>query len=102
MISEKIFRSITEGFPEVTVIPHFEKLAFRTPKRIFASLSADKKQASLKLSLIDQSVFCSIDKTIIYPVSNKWGKQGWTIVELSKVSKPLLVDALNHAYKQGL
>jgi hypothetical protein len=41
----------------------------------------------VKLSVIDQSVFCAFDKTIIYPVNNKWGKQGWTLVELKKIKK---------------
>jgi hypothetical protein len=52
----------------------------------------------LKLSPIDQSVFCAYDTSIIYPVSGTWGKQGWTIVELEKVPKSMLVDALTTSY----
>jgi hypothetical protein len=35
---------------------------------------------------------------MIYPVPNKWGLQGWTFVELSRVSEELLRDALTTAY----
>lgn len=36
---------------------------------------------------------------IFYPVSNKWGKQGWTIVELSKVRPEVFEDALKQSYE---
>jgi hypothetical protein len=57
-----------------------------------------KNRACIKLSEIDQSVFSSIDDSIIFPVDNKWGKQGWTIVELTKVRKDLFKEALIKAY----
>ena len=56
------------------------------------------KRASIKLSEIDQDVFSSIDKTIIFPVDNKWVKQGWTFIEMNKVHKDLFIDALTTAY----
>ena len=31
-------------------------------------------------------------------VPNKWGKQGWTFVEMQKVKKELFIDALTTAY----
>ena len=30
----------------------------------------------VKLSLVDQSVFCDMNKDAIYPVPGGWGKQG--------------------------
>jgi predicted DNA-binding protein (MmcQ/YjbR family) len=86
------------SFPEVIEQPHFEKTSFRVAKKIFATLDEINKRAVVKLSEIDQDVFCSIDKTIIYPVSNKWGKQGWTNIELKTVRKDLLKDVLAAAY----
>ena len=52
------------------------------------------------LSEIDQSVFCAFDKSIIYPVPNKWGKQGATYFELKTVRKDMLKDALTQAYNK--
>jgi hypothetical protein len=57
-----------------------------------------KNQACIKLSEIDQDVFSMVDKSVIFPVDNKWGKQGWTFIEMGKVSNELFVDALTCAY----
>jgi hypothetical protein len=39
--------------------------------------------------------FCSFDKTIIYPVPGGWVKKGATFVNLKKVKKEMLMDALS-------
>ena len=92
MINISEFKTLALSFPEVTEQPHFEKISFRTRKKIFATVSEGNSLACVKLSPIDQSVFCAFDKTIIYPVNNKWGKQGWTRVELKKIRKNMLKD----------
>ncbi|PSL04393.1 MmcQ/YjbR family DNA-binding protein [Cecembia rubra] len=98
MVSFETFRKSALSFPEVIEVPHFEKISFRVKKKIFATYDHKNKRATLKLSEIDQDVFSSSDRTIIYPVANKWGKQGWTFVELGKVQKGLFIDALTTAY----
>jgi predicted DNA-binding protein (MmcQ/YjbR family) len=102
MISIKTFREVALSFPGTEESPHFEKTSFRIKKKIFATLDEVKGIATLKFLEIDQSVFCSYNKAIIYPVPNKWGKQGWTHVVLKKIPKEMMVDALNTAYKQVL
>jgi predicted DNA-binding protein (MmcQ/YjbR family) len=98
MVSKDTLRKLALSFPEVTEEPHFEKTSFRVKKKIFATYDDAKKRACIKLSEIDQDVFSSADKTIIFPVDNKLGKQGWTLIEMSKVSNDLFVDALSTAY----
>lgn len=98
MVSIDAFRKLALSFPETTEEPHFEKTSFRVKKKIFATYDDVKKRACIKLSEIDQDVFSSADKTSIFPVDNKWGKQGWTNVELTKVNKELFIDALTTAY----
>ncbi len=98
MISIETFRELALSFPETTEGPHFEKTSFRVRKKIFATYDDTAKRACLKLSEIDQDVFSSSDKTVIYPVGNKWGKQGWTLIEMEKVKKELFIDALTTAY----
>ena len=98
MISIDTFRKLALSFPDVTEEPHFEKTSFRVKKKIFATFDEIKKRACIKLSEIDQNVFSSIDKTIIFPVDNKWGKQGWTLIEMRKVKKDIFIDALTTAY----
>ena len=102
MISTKAFRELALSFPGTEELPHFEKTSFRVKKKIFATMDEANGIATLKFSEIDQSVFCSYDKSIIYPVPNKWGKQGWTHVVLKKVPKEMVLDALDTAYKHVL
>jgi predicted DNA-binding protein (MmcQ/YjbR family) len=98
MISIKTVRQIALAFEEAKEEPHFDKISFRVNKKIFATLDVNLNRIVLKLSEIDQSVFSAYDTTIIYPVPNKWGKQGWTIIELKTVKKEVLKDALKTSY----
>lgn len=100
MVTIASFRQLALSFPGTEEKPHFERKAFRIKKGIFATLLEEKQQVCVKLSPIDQSVFCAFDKDIIYPVNNKWGLQGWTIIELKKVKKSMLKDALTTAYNE--
>lgn len=98
MVSIEAFRQLALSFPQTTEAPHFEKTSFRVGKKIFATYDDANKTVVLKLSEIQQDIFSKTDKAAIYPVPNKWGKQGWTVIELKKVNKELLVDALTTAY----
>jgi len=98
MVTFDILREIALSFPEATEEPHFEKTSFRVKNKIFATYDDKNKRACIKLSEIDQDVFSFADKTIIFPVDNKWGKQGWTFIEMNIVHKDLFIDALTTAY----
>ncbi len=98
MVTNKKFRELALSFPETQELPHFENTSFRCGKKIFATLNEKDQRACLKLNEIDQDVFCSFDKLIIYPVANKWGIQGWTFIEINKIKKEMLVDALTTAF----
>ena len=98
MVSFNIFQQKALSFPETTEDPHFEKIAFKVKNKIFATYDHKLHRACIKLSAIDQGVFSIADKSIIFPVDNKWGKQGWTIIELTKVNEQLFMDALTTAY----
>jgi predicted DNA-binding protein (MmcQ/YjbR family) len=100
MVTIDTFRQLALSFPEVNEQAHFEKTSFRIGKKIIATYDEKHNRACVKLSEIDQHVFSSFDKTIIYPVANKWGKQGWTLVELQLVKKIMFKDLLTCAYKE--
>jgi len=98
VITVDTLRKLALSFPEVIEAPHFEKTSFRVNKKIFATYDNTKHQACIKLSEIDQDVFSSFDKSVIFPVDNKWGKLGWTIIDLNIVSDDVFTDALMTAY----
>lgn len=98
MVSQKTFIQLATSFPNVEVLPHFEKQSFRIKKKIFATLNEKEIRCCVKLTPLEQSLFCSFDSSIIWPVDNKWGVQGWTLINLQKVKKQTLLDALQSAY----
>ena len=98
MVTIEAARLLALSFPETDEHPHFDKKAFRVKKKIFATLDEKNKRMMVKLSPTDQSVFCSFDKTVIYPVPGGWGRQGSTFIELRKVRKEMLRDAVTTAY----
>jgi hypothetical protein len=76
-------------------------LGFRRRKRpdfrvgAFAVLHLDKKCMVVKLTVIDQSVFCAFDDTVIYPVPG-CGVAGLDN-DQQKVKKAMLLDAVTTA-----
>jgi len=98
MVTIGEFRRLALSFPETTEQPHFEKTSFRVGKKIFATLNEKENIACLKFNETDQDVFCTIAKSVIYPVPNQWGKQGWTFIRLDKVLPEILTDALTTAF----
>ncbi|MER0441932.1 MmcQ/YjbR family DNA-binding protein [Emticicia sp. W12TSBA100-4] len=99
MISAQTVRKLALQFEQAEELPHFDKASFRVKKKIFATLNEKQQRATLKLSENDQSIFSLYgDKTGVFPVPNKWGKQGWTQFLLEKVDEEFFSDALTAAY----
>lgn len=94
------FRSLALSFPETLEAPHFEKTSFRVRKKIFATYDFKTQLACLKLSENDQDLFCLFDSKLIFPVPNKWGKQGWTLAKIDNLEEEIITDLLHAAYNQ--
>jgi|SRR5579871_810285 len=100
MVSLSSFRTLALSFPDTVEEPHFHLASFRVKKKIFSTLWEKENRAMIKLPLNDQSVFCDYDNTIFFPVPGKWGLKGATFVDLKKVNKKILKEALSIAYEQ--
>lgn len=98
MISIDSFREFALSLPETDEAPHFENVAFRVKKKIFATLNAAQNRATLKFSPELQDIFSAISKGTIYPVPNKWGNHGWTHLNLETAEWELCQDALRNAW----
>ena len=99
MITLKEARAKALSLPEVEEKSHFERPDFRVRKKIFAVLHVNKNAMVIKLTAIDQDVFCSFNKEIIYPVPGGWGRRGWTFIDLKRIKKSMFTDALSTAWK---
>lgn len=99
MVTIKTFKQIALSFEGTEEKPHFNRTAFKViNKRIFATLHEESESANILLSKSDQQIYCSFDKSVVYPVPNKFGLQGWTTFELKFVPVELISDALLTAY----
>ncbi len=99
MMDLETARQIALSLPGVVEQDHFGRPSFRVNNKIFSTLWVKENRMMVKLSPIDQSVFNSFDPAVFYPVPNKWGLKGATFVELDKVRRDMLEDALNLAWR---
>lgn len=99
MIPIATARKAALSLPETEEYRHFHLPAYRIGKKIFATIHEDKNFMMVRLSLVDQSVFCSFDKEVIFPVPGGWGRQGATFINLKKIRKTMFLDALTSAWK---
>jgi len=98
MVTVKAARKLALSFEAADEKPHFDRFAFRVKGKIFCTLSEEKKDLNLKLTLHEQSVFCKADSEVIHPVTGGWRRQGWTTIHLPKAPKAFFRDALTTAY----
>jgi hypothetical protein len=98
MNKQETLRKFALSFPETSEQPHFEKTSFRVGKKIFVTLDTKNLRACVKLSETDQDIFFVAGKTAVFPVPNKWGKQGWTFIDIQRVDPDLLNEAIKTAY----
>ena len=93
-------RQLAVAFEEAIELPHFEKTSFRVNKKIFATLNKTTKKVILEFTALGQSAFCSFDKSAIYPVTGKWGVQGWTMIEWKQLKKKYAKGRFNNCLLQ--
>lgn len=95
------FRELALALPGASSAPHFDRTAFRTPRRIFATLSKDGADANLMLDRGAQAAAIETRPHAFSALPNAWGDQGATRVELAKVSEKDLVAALAEAHARA-
>ncbi len=96
------YRQIVLALPGVTEVAHFEKRAFRTKRKIFATLLETDALGVALLSPEEQYIYCKMDEKNIYPVPNKWGLAGATYLNLKSIKKTVLKEILLTAYQHAL
>ncbi len=101
MTTAAAFRSIALSLDGTTDAPHFDRQAFRV-KRIFATLAADGLSANLNLTPDEQEFKVMLAPEAFRPIDNAWGRKGWTIVLLEKLSEAELRAALEMAHKHAV
>lgn len=98
MITIATFRELCLAMPDVSEVPHFDRRAFRTKRKIFATLLEAAHTANFPFTPEEQAAWCQLAPDAFYPVPGGWGLQGWTTVDLRKVKRSQLVDAVQSAW----
>ena len=99
MIKPEDAKAIALSFPGTDEHPHFNRIAFRVKKKIFATLSFEDKTLNLMFTLTEQFIFCPPGSDVIFPIPNGWGRKGATTIDLNKANKKLVTAALKEAYR---
>jgi hypothetical protein len=78
--------------------PHFDRAAFRTPRKIFATLAADGRDMNMMFDLDLRDFFCAQMPGAIAPVPGGWGRMGATRCDLKTIDEATLLSALRAAH----
>ena len=66
MVDLETVHKLALSLPDTDEHDHWGRPSYRVKKRIFLTLWPSEKRAVVKLSLVDQSVFCKYNNTIFY------------------------------------
>jgi len=101
MATARDLRRIALSLDGTTVAPHFERTAFKV-KRIYATLSADRKTANLMFTPDEQALKCTMAPEAFAAIPNAWGAKGATTVILAAVGVAELRAALTMAWRHSI
>ncbi len=94
------FKELALSFEGTEEAPHFDRTAFKA-RRIFATLAGDGKTANIRFTPEEQEHKCNLYPEAFSPIPNKWGAQGWTVLELKKLNAAELKTALEAAWTEA-
>ena len=84
-----------EGAAEVT---HVDRPAFRTKRKIFATLPPHESAVNLMFDLATQEFFCEQAPGVIEPLPGGWGRMGVSRCDLASADAALVHSALKAAH----
>jgi hypothetical protein len=98
MVTVERATELALSLPDTTSAPHFDRTAFRVPRRIFATLGARARDLNLRLDPELQTAVVEGRPRAFAPIAGGWGRQGWTRCDLDAVAEIDLTRALREAH----
>jgi len=92
-------RILALALPGASEAPHFHRLAFRTPRKMFATLDADARDLNLLFDPDLRDFYCEQAPHAFAPVPGGWGRMGATRCDLQAVDEATLISALQAAHQ---
>lgn len=101
MTTGRDLRRLALALEGTTEAPHFDRAAFKVA-RTYVTLAADGRTANFKFTPDEQEFKCMMAPDAFAPIPNAWGRQGWTMAALSKLSATELKSTLEMAWAHAL
>jgi hypothetical protein len=99
MLTADDFREIVLDMNDAAEGAHMGHPDFRANGRIFASLNAKEDQGTVKLTPEEQQELMRAYPKVFMPAAGAWGRQGWTVVQLSAATKTAVRTAVLLAWQ---
>src|SRR3954466_7853642 len=100
-VTAKRATTLALSLENVTAYPHFDRIAFRTPRRTFATLALSGVDLNFMFDLVQQAHFCKLAPHAIAPVAGGWGRMGATRCDLKLIDARTFTTALEAAHARA-
>jgi hypothetical protein len=97
-VSAERARTLALSLPQASEAPHFHRVAFRTPRKMFATLDASVPDLNLMFDPDLRDFYCEQAPEAFAPYPGGWGRMGATRCDLEAVDEATLVSALQAAH----
>ena len=97
-VSAERARALALSLAGASEAPHFQRTAFRTPRKMFATLDVSVPDLNLMFDPDLRDFYCEQAPEAFAPVPGGWGRMGATRCDLTAVDEPTLVSALQAAH----
>ena len=94
-------RTLALSLEGASSYPHFDRIAFRTERRTFATLALDGADLNFICDLVEQQRLCELAPQAIAPVPGGWGRMGWTRIDLKKIDALTFTTVLKAAHARA-
>ena len=97
-VSAERARALALSLAGASEAPHFHRTAFRTPRKMFATLDAAVPDLNLMFDPDLRDFYCEQAPDAFAPCPGGWGRMGATRCDLAAVDEATLVSALQAAH----
>ncbi len=91
-------RKLALALEGATEVVHVDRPAFRTPRKIFATLPPKDEHVNLMFDPATQEFFCEQSPNAIKPLPGGWGRMGMSFCDLRQADETLVHSALKAAH----
>jgi hypothetical protein len=91
-------RKLALSLENASEAPHFARTAFRTPRKIFATLASSGVDLNFMFDSTLRDFYCEQAPGAMSPVPGGWGRMGATRCDLKRVDEATFLSALKAAH----